>query len=118
MEAQGCVLDVEVDHGGAGNLAEEGFVFLLPHGGDVRETIVLVDRVRVGVGGVEASGEDVDDGDGVPVAKPGTNGESERECGVVAVGGENDDSETLLRRCSGCICSAAWSSSRGTPEAG
>lgn len=96
VETEWGVLDVEVDHGGAGDVFEELFIFALAHGGDVGESVVLVDGVGVGVGSVERAGEDVEDGDGVAVAKPGTDREGEGEGGVVAVGGEDDEVETFV----------------------
>ena len=73
-EAQGGVLEVEIDHedvGGcgaafcAGDVVEEELVLAAAHGGDVGEAVVGVGEVGVGVRGHEAAGEDVEDGDGV-----------------------------------------------------
>jgi hypothetical protein len=55
-----------------------------------------VDEIGVGVGGVEAAGEDVEQGDGVAGGEPGFDGESEREGCVVAVRGEDDDVQVRL----------------------
>jgi hypothetical protein len=44
---------------------EKVLVFAQAHGGDVGELVVFVDEIGVGVGGVAAAGEDVEDGNGV-----------------------------------------------------
>jgi hypothetical protein len=44
---------------------QEVLVFAEAHRGDVGELVVFVDEGRIGVGGVAAAGEDVEDGDGV-----------------------------------------------------
>ena len=91
MEADGSVLDVEVDHGGAGDLLEELVVFAAAEGGDVGEAIVFVDGFGVGIGGVERTREDVEDGDAMADGEPMVNGKREREGGVVAVRREDEN---------------------------
>jgi len=85
-EADGGVLEVEVGHvevflEALGEVlrdaAEEGIVFAEAHGGDVGELVVFVDEGGVGVGGVAAAGEDVEDGDGVAGSKPVGDGDRE-----------------------------------------
>ena len=71
--------------------AEEEFVLPQPHGGDVGELVVFVDEGGVGVGGVAAAGEDVEDGDGVACDEPAGDGDGERKGCVVAVRREDED---------------------------
>jgi hypothetical protein len=71
--------------------AEEVLVFSQAHGGDVGELIVFVDEGGVGVGGVAAAGEDVEDGDGVARGEPVGDRDRERKGCVVAVRGEDED---------------------------
>ena len=66
-------------------------VFAKAHGGDVGELVVFVDEVSVGVGGVAASGKDVEDGDGVARGEPVGDGDGERKGCVVAVRGEEEN---------------------------
>jgi len=60
-------------------------------------------EVRVGEGGVEAAGEDVEESDGVAGGEPGFDGESEGEGCVVAVGGENEDVQVRLQWWFDCL---------------
>jgi hypothetical protein len=110
-EADGGVFEVEVDHlevlfAGArevvGDALEKELVFAEAHGGDVGEAIVFVDEVGVGVGGVEAAGEDVEEGDAVTGGEPVGDGEGEGEGCVVAVGGEDEDVQGAAS-CAGLI---------------
>jgi len=71
--------------------AEEEFVFAQAHGRDVGELVIFVDEGGVGVGGVAAASEDVEDGDGVARGKPVGDGDGERKGCVVAVRGEDED---------------------------
>ena len=48
----------------------EVLIFAQAHGGDVGEFVVFVHEAGVGVGGIAAAGEDVEDGDGVARSKP------------------------------------------------
>jgi hypothetical protein len=57
--------------------AEEVFVFAETHGGDVGELVVFVDEGGVGVGGVAAASEDVEDGNGVARGEPVGNSDGE-----------------------------------------
>jgi len=72
------------------------FVFAQAHRGDVGELIVFVDEGGVGVRGVAAAGEDVEDGDGVARCEPVGNGDGEREGCVVAMRGEDEDLQVRL----------------------
>jgi hypothetical protein len=76
--------------------AEEEFVFAQAHGGDVREFVVFVDEGGVGVGGVAAAGEDVEEGDGVARLEPVGDGDRKGKRCVVTVGGEDEDLQGLL----------------------
>jgi hypothetical protein len=76
--------------------AEEVFVFSQAHGGDVGELIVFVDEGGVGIGGVSAAGEDVEDGNGVACREPVDDGDGERKGCVVAVRGEDEDLQVRL----------------------
>jgi hypothetical protein len=78
--------------------AEEVLVFAEAHGGDVGELVVFVDEGCVGVGGVAAAGEDVEDGDGVARGEPVGDGDRERKGCVVAVRGEDEDLQVRLLR--------------------
>ena len=91
VKADGRVLDVEVDHGGAGNLLEELVVFAAAEGGHISETVVGVDGLGVGVGGVERAREDVEDGDAMADGEPMVNGKGKGESGVVAVRRKDED---------------------------
>ena len=71
--------------------AEEVLVFAQAHGGDVRELIVFVNEGCVGERGVTATGEDIEDGNGVARGEPTGDCDRERKGCVVAVGGENED---------------------------
>jgi hypothetical protein len=79
-----------------GEALEEELVLAEAHGGDVGEAIVFVDEVGVRERGVEAAGEDVEEGDGVAGGEPGFDGESEGEGCVVAVGREDEDVQVRL----------------------
>jgi hypothetical protein len=57
--------------------AEEVLVFAEADRGDVGELVVFVDEVGVGVRGVAAAGEDVEDGDGVARGEPVGDGDRE-----------------------------------------
>jgi hypothetical protein len=70
---------------------KEVLVFAEAHGGDVGELVVFVDEAGVGVWGVTAAGEDVEDGDGVARREPVGNRDRERKGCVVAVRGEDED---------------------------
>lgn len=94
-EAERSVFEVEIDHLdvggsgtalGAGESVEEELVLATAHGGDVGETVVGMGEVCVGVRGLEATGEDVEDGDGVTGGKPTDEGEREGEGGGATVG--------------------------------
>jgi hypothetical protein len=61
-----------------GEALEEELVLAETHGGDVGEAIVFVDEVGVGVWGVEAAGEDVEQGDGVAGGEPLRNDRQEQ----------------------------------------
>ena len=76
--------------------AEEMLVFSQAHGGDVGEFVVFVDEGSVGVGGVAAAGEDVEDGDGVARGEPVGDGDRERKGCVVAVRREDEDLQVRL----------------------
>ena len=78
--------------------AEEVLVFAEAHGGDVGELVVFVNEIGVGVGGVAAASEDVEDGDGVARCEPVGNGDRERKGCVVAVRGEDEDLQVRLLR--------------------
>ena len=106
-QADGRVFEVEVDHLEVlpasarkvlGDALEKELVFAKAHGGDVGETIVLVDEASVGEGCVEAAGEDVEDGDGVTGNEPVLDGEGEGEGCVVAVRGEDEDLQFWLQQ--------------------
>jgi len=99
-EADGCVLEVEIDHveiafealgEGLLDATDPELVFSEAHGGDVGELVVFVDEGGVGVGGVAAAGEDVEEGDSVAGVQPVGDGEREGEGCVVAVRGEDED---------------------------
>jgi hypothetical protein len=75
---------------------EEVFVFAEANGGDVGELVVFVDEVGVGVGGIAAAGEDVEDGNGVARCEPVGDGNRERKGCVVAVRGEDEDLQVRL----------------------
>jgi hypothetical protein len=90
-QADGRVLEVEIDHGEAGKALEEGLVLFFTHGGDVGEAIVVVDEVGVRVWGVEGAGEDVEECDAVAGGEPVGDGEGEREGSVIAVRREHED---------------------------
>ena len=70
-------IGLETPRQGFGDAAEEVFVFAQAHGGDVGELVVFVDEIGVGVGGVAASCEDVEDGDGVAGGEPVGDGDRE-----------------------------------------
>jgi hypothetical protein len=55
---------------GFGDAAEEVLVFAEAHGRDVRQLVIFVDEGGVGIRGVAAAGEDVEDGYGVPRGEP------------------------------------------------
>ena len=74
------------------------FVFAQAHGGDVGELVVFVDESGVGVRGIAAAGEDVEDGDGVARGEPVGDGDRERKGCVVAVRGEDEDLQVRLLR--------------------
>jgi hypothetical protein len=74
-------------------------VFTQAHGRDVREFVVFVDEAGVGVRGVAAAGEDVEDGDGVARDEPVGDGDRKRKRCVVAVRGEDEDLQVRLRGC-------------------
>ena len=74
----------------------KSLVFAETHGGDVGEFVVFVDEGGVGVGGVAAAGEDVEDGDGVARGEPVGDGDREREGCVVAVRREDEDLQVRL----------------------
>jgi hypothetical protein len=76
--------------------AEEVLVFAKTHGGDVRELVVFVDEGGVGVRGIAATGEDVEDCDGVARGEPVGNGDRERKGCVVAVRREDEDLQVRL----------------------
>jgi hypothetical protein len=57
-----------------------------------------MDEVGVGVGGVAAAGEDVEDGNGVARGEPVDDGDRERKGCVVAVRGEDENLQVLLLR--------------------
>jgi hypothetical protein len=76
--------------------AEEVLVFAQPYGGDIGELVVFVDEGGIGIGGVAAAGEDVEDGDGVARREPVGDGDGERKGCVVAVRGEDEDLQVLL----------------------
>jgi hypothetical protein len=83
---------------GFGDAAEEVLVFAEADGGDVGELVVFVDEGGVGVGGVAAASEDVEDGDGVARGEPVGDGDRERKGCVVAVRGEDEDLQVRLLR--------------------
>jgi hypothetical protein len=76
--------------------AEEELVFAQAHGGDVRELVVFVDEGGVGVWGVTAAGEDVEEGDGVARFEPVGDGDRKGKGCVVAVRGEDEDLQGFL----------------------
>ena len=76
--------------------AEEVLVFAEAHRGNVGELIVFVDEGGVGVGGVAAASEDVEDGDGVARGEPVGDGDRKRKGCVVAVRGEDEDLQVRL----------------------
>jgi hypothetical protein len=78
--------------------AEEVLVFAEADGGDVGELVVFVDEGGVGVGGVAAASEDVEDGNGVARDEPVGDGDRERKGCVVAVRGEDEDLQVGLLR--------------------
>jgi hypothetical protein len=86
-----------------GEALEEELVLAEAHGGDVGEAIIFVDEVGVRVRGVEAAGEDVEQGDGVAGGEPGFDGKSEGEGCVVAVGGEDEDVQVRLQWWFDCL---------------
>jgi hypothetical protein len=81
---------------GFSDAAEEVLVFAQAYGGDVGELIVFVDEGGVGVGGVAAAGEDVEDSNGVARGEPVGDGDRERKGCVVAVRGEYEDLQAWL----------------------
>ena len=91
MQANGRVLNVEIDHVGAGNLLEELVVFAPAQGGNIAQAVVDVDRFSVRVGRVKRTREDIEDGDAVPSGKPVVNGKRERKGSVVAVRRKDQD---------------------------
>jgi hypothetical protein len=76
--------------------AEEVLVFAEAYGGDVGELVVFVDEGCVGVGGVAAASEDVEDGDSVARGEPVGDGDRERKGCVVAVRREDEDLQVRL----------------------
>ena len=104
-EADGRVLEVEVDHLEVafetlgeilGDTPDELFVFAQAHGGDVGELVVFVDETGVGVRRVTAACVDVEDSDGVARGEPVGNGDRERKGRVVAVRGEDENLQVGL----------------------
>lgn len=95
VKPERSVLDVEIDHRGTGYGAQKCLVFFLAHSGHIGEAVVLVDRLCVRVGGVEAAGEYIENRDGVPIPEPSSDRETEGKGRVVSVRGEDDDFEWL-----------------------
>jgi hypothetical protein len=83
---------------GFSHAAEEVLVFAEADGGDVGELIVFVDEGGVGIWGVAAASEDVEDGDSVARGEPAGDGDRERKGCVVAVRGEDEDLQVRLLR--------------------
>jgi hypothetical protein len=105
-ETDGRVLEIEIDHAeitfeALGEIlrdaADEEFIFAKTHGGDVGELIVFVDEGGVGVGGVAAAGEDVEQGDGVTRQEPVVYGDGERKRCVVAMRREDENLQVRLQ---------------------
>jgi hypothetical protein len=76
--------------------AKKVLVFAEAHGGDVGELVVFMDEAGVGVRGVAAAGEDIEDGDGMARGEPIGNGDREREGRVAAVRREDEDLQVWL----------------------
>ena len=81
---------------GFSDAAEEVLVFAQAYGGDVGELIVFVDEGGVGVRGIAAASEDVEDGDGVACGEPVGDRDGERKGCVVAMRGEDEDLQVWL----------------------
>jgi hypothetical protein len=109
---------------GFGDPAEEEFVFAQAHRGDVGEFIVFVDEGGVGIGGVSAAGEDVEDGDGVARGEPVGDGDGQRKSCVVAVRGEDEDlqvrllDDDFIDECPAGRAAYAWSPRKPRPVCG
>jgi hypothetical protein len=104
-EADGRVFQVEVDHvevvleafgESFCDATDKVLVLAKAHGGDIGELVVFVDEARVGVRGVTAASEDVEDGDGVARGKPVGDRDGERKGRVVAVRREDEDLQVRL----------------------